>query len=738
SVISNQQSDVSNQNVTDNNNQNVADNNNQNVTDNNNQVVTDNNNQNVTDNNNQNVADNNQQNVADNNNQNVQVSNTTEKISASDEEQDLIQSSFYDSAAQTFMVRIALLKKKLATHPADSNQIKNEIAALTKTMQAYLAEADAYKNNAENNLKLIGKQLPEQIPVYSEESVIDFHQQMYESEMHKADSVRRLADATTDPVVKAKLQKQADDYSESSKRHFLMANDLYGIWNNSEYENNNVALTESNAVRSQEGDNARMLMIEARQLRSQAYRENDFAKQRDILAQAQEKEQQALDLQRKAMTANNIDDPEKIVSRTVSEIENTTGNDIAELTKQYPSNNDLINAYEKSAISNQQSDVSNQQISDSNNIVNNNVTADNDVVADNNQNVVDNNNAANNQLSVVSNQLSADSTDRSVGVDSSTIKSDNRLYYRIQISASRVEVDTTKYFKGMNVVVDKTGGWNQYMTGYFTSYNIANTDLKRVRQQGYADAFVVAYFDGKRVPVYEARRMEQGGTPAVTAQAASAGNFSMTDVEGLVYSVQVGVYATTRNSTSLFGISPLIEERMDNKYYRYYAGTFNNMNDAVAARNKIRAGGVPDAFVVILYKGKKITQAEANQLMADGVTFGGGLKQSGAGTQPQNTQVTPTNITPTSKPVFKVQIGAYSKDVPVNVVNELIALAGQGIETTKNDAGLTVYTVGNFSKYSDAEAKKNELNTKGLTDAFVVAYIDGKRVSVSEARKIAE
>ncbi|MDX9931882.1 MAG: SPOR domain-containing protein, partial [Bacteroidales bacterium] len=86
------------------------------------------------------------------------------------------------------------------------------------------------------------------------------------------------------------------------------------------------------------------------------------------------------------------------------------------------------------------------------------------------------------------------------------------------------------------------------------------------------------------------------------------------------------------------------------------------------------------------------------------------------------------------KPVFKVQIGAYSKDVPVNVVNELIALAGQGIETTRNDAGLTVYTVGNFSKYSDAEAKKNELNAKGLTDAFVVAYVDGKRVSIGEAR----
>jgi cell division protein FtsN len=276
------------------------------------------------------------------------------------------------------------------------------------------------------------------------------------------------------------------------------------------------------------------------------------------------------------------------------------------------------------------------------------------------------------------------------------------------------------------------------MTGYFTSYNPAAAELARLRTNGYADAFVVAYYDGKRVPVYEARNIERGGPAATTTAAnagAASGNFAMTDVEGLVYSVQVGVYAKTRNSTSLFGISPLIEERMTNGYYRYYAGTFNNMNDAVGARNRIRTNGVPDAFVVILYKGKKITQAEAAQLQAGGTTFGGGLKQSGATTQTPQNRTTPDNATPGAKPVYKVQIGAYSKDVPVNVVNELIALAGQGIETTKNDAGLTVYTVGNFSKYSDAEARKTELNAKGLTDAFVVAYVNGKRVSIGEARR---
>lgn len=693
------------------------------------------------------------QNTAADNTESDTVAALTKNIKIDDDEQDLLQSSFYRNGAETFLARIASLKKKVLENPADSANINKEIAALGHTMRAYSAEADAYENNAINNYKLIGKQPPAQLHAYTEETIIEFHQRMYEISIFKSDSLKRLAEASNEPDIKNRLLKQAADYEESAKRHYLMANDLYGIWNNSQFETNNIALTEYNLDGTNDNKNAYLLMIEARQLRSKAFSERDFVKQREIISLAQEKEKQAIEIQKAILSSNNIENPQKIAKLVILQIEETCNQDIAEIAKIYTSNTNILSNFEKSLSSDKPlADNQNNTIQDNNldnsdvnsNIVVENITnTNNNNIANTTENTNNNDIALNNNLSNTinnNNNSNTDNTAANIITNNNTGQPDNRnessrLYYRIQIAASRAEVDTARFFRGMNVLIDKTGAWNQYMTGYFTSYNIANADLRRVRQMGYADAFVVAYYDGKRVPVYEARNIEQNsGLATVEHGNVPIDNIKMNEIEDLVYSVQVGVYATTRNSSTLFGISPLIEERMANGYYRYYAGTFDNMNDAVAARNRIRTAGVPDAFVVILHKGKKISQAEANDLIAKGARFGKGIEQNNTTTQVQGNENQTANTMPLSKPVFKVQIGAYSKDVPVNVVNELIALAGQGIETNKNDAGLTVYMVGNFDKYSDAEIKKNELNSKGLGDAFVVAFIDGKRVSINEAR----
>ena len=91
-----------------------------------------------------------------------------------------------------------------------------------------------------------------------------------------------------------------------------------------------------------------------------------------------------------------------------------------------------------------------------------------------------------------------------------------------------------------------------------------------------------------------------------------------------------------------------------------------------------------------------------------------------------------------NKVVYKVQIGAYSQNVPVEAVNAMINMAGYGIENYKNENGMTIYTVGNFENYFAAEKKCKEVVEKGLTDAFVTAYRDGKKISLSEAKKITE
>ena len=51
-------------------------------------------------------------------------------------------------------------------------------------------------------------------------------------------------------------------------------------------------------------------------------------------------------------------------------------------------------------------------------------------------------------------------------------------------------------------------------------------------------------------------------------------------------------------------------------------------------------------------------------------------------------------------------------------------------QTTPN--GYIRYMAGNFEQYESANAVKNDLKNLGYSDAFVVAYYNGKRINLNE------
>lgn len=86
---------------------------------------------------------------------------------------------------------------------------------------------------------------------------------------------------------------------------------------------------------------------------------------------------------------------------------------------------------------------------------------------------------------------------------------------------------------------------------------------------------------------------------------------------------------------------------------------------------------------------------------------------------------------------YKIQIGAYSKALPAYVdrmYNKLSVLRKIDNYTDKN--GIVVYTVGNVDNFEDALQLQKQIRQEGIKDAFVVAYNNGKRITLSEAREI--
>ncbi len=74
--------------------------------------------------------------------------------------------------------------------------------------------------------------------------------------------------------------------------------------------------------------------------------------------------------------------------------------------------------------------------------------------------------------------------------------------------------------------------------------------------------------------------------------------------------------------------------------------------------------------------------------------------------------------------VFKVQVGAYRK--PENAKLGNLKVLGK-LEQKKYDDELTRFTIGNYQTLKQADKMLDKVLAKGTTDAFVTAFMDGKR-----------
>jgi hypothetical protein len=362
------------------------------------------------------------------------------------------------------------------------------------------------------------------------------------------------------------------------------------------------------------------------------------------------------------------------------------------------------------------------------------------------------------------------------------------LIYKVQFAAFRSIVDPESFpgMKPISIEQRPNSGWYRYMAGIFTEYNEALVARNNIRQIAYPDAFIVPYFNGERISNARARSLIESGvafTDAELAQAATSTNRRVyvatsqgdqitqaaattandtetinqgqLDEPELFYAVQIGVYGSPRTRARLNNLENLFYDRMDNGYYRYYQGKFASYATASSAQAAVRAAGIRDAFVVAFYQGQKVSVRRARELASQANTDTQTAspqqetsEESTSLSQENTSQVEASNdetsnedprpveqAEETFEVIYKVQLGAFRNNIPINIVNSMLQIALPIDKTLRND-GLTIYTTGSYSSYQEALTIRNQVVQNGIPDAFVVAYINGEQGDLNRAREL--
>lgn len=143
-------------------------------------------------------------------------------------------------------------------------------------------------------------------------------------------------------------------------------------------------------------------------------------------------------------------------------------------------------------------------------------------------------------------------------------------------------------------------------------------------------------------------------------------------------------------------------------YYKYYLGKFSDKNEAEIYLKKAKSKGYKSAFVVAFD-----TEAEKIEIPAE-------LGEKSKETTSKNSVV------------YKVQLASSSKHIETKAPNFKGLLEVHAVKV----GNYYKYYLGNTNQYEKAKAYLKKARVKNYNSAFIVAFLNNKRIPLKEAIKI--
>ncbi|HIA37738.1 MAG TPA: hypothetical protein EYN89_13645 [Flavobacteriales bacterium] len=195
---------------------------------------------------------------------------------------------------------------------------------------------------------------------------------------------------------------------------------------------------------------------------------------------------------------------------------------------------------------------------------------------------------------------------------------------------------------------------------------------------------------------------------------------AMVDNTEFVFRVQLGAFSKLI-PTGFFKIGDVVMIPGKDGLYKYVTGEFSEYENASLHKQKMIDKGFDDAFIVVYRGGTRVTLLDAG-IYPDSVAATTANAKEFQIQEPQDT----------TKVEFKIQI--FASQDPIYIVPANF----KGLENIEEykDEGLYKYTFGIAEDFEySRDVLLNQMKRLGYQDAFVVAFINGKRRSILKAHE---
>jgi len=199
---------------------------------------------------------------------------------------------------------------------------------------------------------------------------------------------------------------------------------------------------------------------------------------------------------------------------------------------------------------------------------------------------------------------------------SSVMENTHGVIYRVQLGAYKQPLSPS-LFKHVGKVIElKTDdGYYKYVTESFKTFDRAMIAKADVILEGYSDAFVSAYKDGKRISLSQAGATYEDQNDAKNEILDENKNkVNALDKTLVTFRVQIGALKKSNDAgfeERVKDVKELEKITTATGLVRYTSGSFTSYNEAVKAKGGLAENGFNDAFVIAMFKGEVISIQEA-------------------------------------------------------------------------------------------------------------------------------